>query len=204
MEAGAATVYLAFVPPFGSEVEPIAGAGAAGDEDPRTAATPSPTEPTVFAVSPAAPLTGVTLLAGPDGPRLPRSMDVEISADGVTFVPVAGRRRRDEREDLRWVNGHPQYVIDHVRGPACIPGATPHWIGIVAPTLGDAVTACFSGPSGIGPNDPTARLSGGVGGTLIKWTNGSQAKMFGAYTPDDVERLRAGGNTCLTDRKSVV
>jgi hypothetical protein len=26
---------------------------------------------------------------------------------------VASRRRREERADLRWVNGHPQAVIDH-------------------------------------------------------------------------------------------
>ncbi len=40
-------------------------------------------------------------------------MDVEVSADGRTFERVASRRRRDEREDLRWANGHPQYVLDH-------------------------------------------------------------------------------------------
>ena len=42
-----------------------------------------------------------------------RSMDVEVSADGLTFDTVARRRRRDERTDLRWVGGQPQYVIDH-------------------------------------------------------------------------------------------
>jgi hypothetical protein len=53
------------------------------------------------------------LLSGAGGPRLLRSMDVEVSTDGIAFETVARRRRRDEREDLRWVNGHPQYVIDH-------------------------------------------------------------------------------------------
>lgn len=91
-----------------------------------------------------------------------------------------------------------QYIIDHVQGPPCLPGAAPHWIAIIAPTLGDAATACFSGPSGIGTHDPTAKLGGGLGGAIIKWPNGSQAKLFGASTPEDVERLRAGGNTCLT------
>lgn len=90
-----------------------------------------------------------------------------------------------------------QYVIDHVKGPPCMPGPTPHWIGIIAPTLGDAATACFSGPSGIGTHDSTAKMTGGIGGQAIKWANGSYAKLFGASTPDDVERLRAGGNTCL-------
>ena len=36
-----------------------------------------------------------------------------MSADGVAFETVASRRRREERLDLRWVNGHPQAVIDH-------------------------------------------------------------------------------------------
>lgn len=89
------------------------------------------------------------------------------------------------------------YVIEHVKGPPCLRGSTPHWIGIIAPTLGDAATACFSGPSGIGTHDPTAKLTGGIGGQAIKWQNGSYAKLFGASTPEDVERLRAGGNTCL-------
>ena len=40
-------------------------------------------------------------------------MDVEVSADGASFERVASRRRREERLDLRWVNGHPQPVLDH-------------------------------------------------------------------------------------------
>jgi hypothetical protein len=55
----------------------------------------------------------VTLFSSASGERLLRSMDVEVSADGITFETVARRRRRGEREDLRWVNGHPQYVLDH-------------------------------------------------------------------------------------------
>ena len=90
-----------------------------------------------------------------------------------------------------------RYVSEHVKGPPCMPGSVPHWIGIIAPTLGDAATACFSGPSGIRAHDPTARLTSGTGGLAIKWTNGSEAKLFGAHTPEDVERLRAGGNRCL-------
>ena len=52
-------------------------------------------------------------MAGFEGPRLLRSMDVEVSADGKTFETVARRRRREERDDLRWVNGQPHYVIDN-------------------------------------------------------------------------------------------
>lgn len=89
------------------------------------------------------------------------------------------------------------YVVEHVKGPACLSGASPHWIGIVAPTIGDAVTACFSGPSGIRAHDPDARLVGGTGGASIHWPDGSEAKLFGADKPEQVERLRAGGNRCL-------
>ena len=112
-DAGAATVYHSFVPPFSPRVEPLPGAGPAGDGDPGTALLPAPTETVTFALPAAVPLDGVTLVSGTRGPRLPRSMDVLVSADGAVFETVARRRRRGEREDLRWVNGHPQYVLDH-------------------------------------------------------------------------------------------
>lgn len=90
-----------------------------------------------------------------------------------------------------------QYVVDHINGPPCMAGPVPHWVSIIAPTQGDAATACYYGPSGIRAHDPSAKLSSGIGGASIKWPNGSEAKLFGAHTPDDVERLRAGGNRCL-------
>lgn len=31
----------------------------------------------------------------------------------------------------------------------------------------------------------------------MRWSNGTEAKLFGAHTPEDVERLRSGGNRCL-------
>jgi len=91
-----------------------------------------------------------------------------------------------------------EYVARHIAGPPCLPGPVPHWVAIIAPTQGDAVTACVSGPSGIKAHDPTA--IGPIttaGGTVVRWPNGSQAKLYGANGPEDVERLRAGGNTCL-------
>ena len=30
----------------------------------------------------------------------------------------------------------------------------------------------------------------------MRWPNGSQVRLFGVHTRDDVERLRAGGNRC--------
>lgn len=88
------------------------------------------------------------------------------------------------------------YIDAHVNGPPCLSGPVPHWIGIIAPTLGDAATSCFAGPSGIRTHSPGAKLTNGPGGLTVKWPNGSEAKLFGAHTPEDVERLRSGGNRC--------
>ena len=111
--AGRAVVFDAFAPPLSPTVEPLPSAGPAGDGDPATWVHPDPRAPTTYVLPAPRVLDGLTLLsAGPDA-RLPRSMDVAVSADGRTFETVAQRRRRGEREDLRWVNGHPQYVLDH-------------------------------------------------------------------------------------------
>ena len=88
------------------------------------------------------------------------------------------------------------HIVEHVKGPPCLPGPIPHWIGIIAPTLGDAATSCFAGPSGIRAHDPTARMVQRPGGLTVIWPNGSEAKLFGANSADDVERLRSGGNRC--------
>lgn len=95
-------------------------------------------------------------------------------------------------------DGGANYVTRHVHGPPCdprLPGG--HRIGIIGPTLGDAVEACVNGPSGLKVHDPHARLVTAPGGLLVRWPSGAEAKLFGAHTPDDVERLRAGGNRCL-------
>ena len=111
--AGEAVVFHDFVPPFGPVVEPLATAGAAGDGDPASFLTPSPSSPTTWTLPAPRALDAVTLVAGLTGPRLLRSMDVEVSADGASFETVSVRRRREERSDLRWVNGQPQFVVDH-------------------------------------------------------------------------------------------
>jgi phage terminase large subunit-like protein len=85
----------------------------------------------------------------------------------------------------------------HVAGPPCIPGYPGgHRPAIIAPTLGDAVDACVTGPTGLQSHNPAVRLIQRPGGTYATWPNGTEAKLFGAYTPEDVERLRAGGNRC--------
>ena len=66
---------------------------------------------------------------------------------------------------------------------------------IIAPTLGDAVEACVNGPSGLKAHNPTVTLSSKEGGYHVYWPNGSVAKLFGCYSKEDIERLRAGGNS---------
>lgn len=91
-----------------------------------------------------------------------------------------------------------RYVHEHVHGPPCLPGVPGgHWISIVAPTLGDAVTSGCYGPSGLRMHDPGLKVVQGVGGAIARWSNGTEAKLFGAHSPEDVERFRSGGNRCL-------
>lgn len=90
------------------------------------------------------------------------------------------------------------HLNDHVNGPACIanvPGG--HRPAIIAPTLGDALDACVNGPSGLKAHNPEVRAAQATGGTYVRWPNGTEGKLFGAHTPEDVERLRAGGNRCV-------
>lgn len=85
----------------------------------------------------------------------------------------------------------------HVTGPPCLPGVPGgHRVAIVAPTLGDATEACVNGPSGLKRHNPGVRLVSRMGGTFVIWPSGAEAKLFGAYGPEDIERLRAGGNRC--------
>lgn len=111
--AGAAIAFYAFVPPFSPRVEPWPGAGPAGDGELGSFVAPAAGEPFELRLEAPRPLQALTLLAAQDGPRLPRSADVLVSADGELFETVLTRRRREERQDLRWVGGHPQAVIDH-------------------------------------------------------------------------------------------
>jgi len=90
------------------------------------------------------------------------------------------------------------YMHEHVNGPPCLPHVPGgHWPAIIAPTIGDGVTSCVNGPSGLRRWDPGIKLRQVAGGTMVRWPNGCEAKIFGASTPEDVERLRSGGNRCF-------
>lgn len=87
---------------------------------------------------------------------------------------------------------------EHIHGPPCLPNVPGgHWPAIIAPTLGDGVTSCVNGPSGLRVHDKGVKVVQRPGGTLVIWPNGVEAKIFGAHTPEDVERLRSGGNRCF-------
>lgn len=66
---------------------------------------------------------------------------------------------------------------------------------IIAPTFGDAVEACVTGPSGLLAMDPEIDWRPSApGGAKVTWPNGSEALVLGTPNPRDVDRLRAGGN----------
>jgi predicted phage terminase large subunit-like protein len=95
-------------------------------------------------------------------------------------------------------DGAAHYLDQHCMGPACIPTVRGgHRPAIIAPTLGDALEACVNGPSGLKAHNPQIVSVQAAGGTFVRWPNGVEGKVFGAYTPEDVERLRAGGNRCI-------
>lgn len=95
-------------------------------------------------------------------------------------------------------DGAARYLDQHCMGPACIPNYPGgHRPAIIAPTLGDAMEACVNGPSGLKAHNRSIVSVQTLGGTHVRWPNGVEGKIFGAYTPEDVERLRAGGNRCI-------
>lgn len=62
---------------------------------------------------------------------------------------------------------------------------------IIAPTVRDA-RECVLGASGLKAINPKVQWK--INEASVFWPNGSRARLYGAFTPEDVERLRAGGN----------
>jgi phage terminase large subunit-like protein len=89
------------------------------------------------------------------------------------------------------------YVNAHVLGPPCLAGPVPHRIAIVGPTRRDAGRICVLGESGLLRwNASLAYQPGSERGAELRWHNGAEGVLFGAYTPEDVERFR-GPQHCL-------
>lgn len=116
----------------------------------------------------------------PSDPESP-SYNPELGATGwFVWLMLAGRGAGKTQAASRYIS---RYARNN-------PGIR---IAIIAPTLGDARSACVDGPSGLLACDPSIRVVK-TPDYYLKWTNGSRADIFGAHTEDDVERLRAGGN----------
>lgn len=65
---------------------------------------------------------------------------------------------------------------------------------IIAPTVRDA-RECVLGASGLKAINPSVQWR--INEASVHWPNGSRARLYGAFTPEDVERLRAGTNSHL-------
>lgn len=61
-------------------------------------------------------------------------------------------------------------------------------VGIIAPTRPDASAVCVEGETGLLKVNPAIEFNRSR--LELRWPNGSTARLFGAYTPEDRERLR--------------
>lgn len=122
---------------------------------------------------------------------LPHQVPPEADVEWVLWLLLAGRGAGK-------TDACASAMDAHAKGPACdpaVPGG--HRMGIIAPTLGDGSEACVNGPSGLIAHNPQVVERTQKGGTRVIWPNGAQARLFGTYTRQDVNRLRAGGNRCF-------
>lgn len=120
----------------------------------------------------------------------PYPHQVAPEGDWDTWILLAGRGSGKTEAGARYVN-------DHALGPACIPGPVPHRIAVVSPSHDDAVATCVRGESGLLQANPRIRFTPGAAKQSdLTWVNGAEAELFGAFTPEDVERFR-GPQHCL-------
>jgi len=134
------------------------------------------------------------LVAGLEDRIAWRPMPHQIPPDGDWFLWLLLGGRNAGKTDACAA-----YMTEHVKGPPCLPDLPGgHRMSIIAPTLADAVDSCVNGPSGLRAHDLNVRLVQAPGGTIVRWPSGAEAKLFGAFQRQDVERLRAGGNRCLS------
>lgn len=132
----------------------------------------APSATRLFDFSPASDQSVATTTSQPWTP-LPH----QTPPDGnwLYWLLIAGRGTGKTDAGAHYVD---RFARDH-------PGAR---IAIIAPTTGDARAVCVEGETGMIAANPSIRFNRTWGELL--WPNGSSAKLFGAYNPDDVERLR--------------
>lgn len=129
----------------------------------------------------------------PDGVCDPRCHDLPVAV-----VPAHGRWLELGGRGTGKTEGAAHYINDHVENaPPCdgrVPGG--HRLTIVAPTQADAVASCVTGVSGLQAINPGITITTSREGTIARWPSGAVAKVLGAHSPADVERLRAWTNVC--------
>lgn len=131
------------------------------------------------------------LIAPPEDDWHPLPHQIPPDGDWFVWMLLGGRGSGKTAAAARRMH-------EHLTGPPCLPHVPGgHWAAIIAPTLGDGVTSCVNGPSGLRAHQPDLKLRATTGGTLVRYPNGAEIKLFGAHTPEDVERLRSGGNRCF-------
>jgi phage terminase large subunit-like protein len=91
------------------------------------------------------------------------------------------------------------YVQAHLNGPPCIRGRgrAPHRVLLVAPTIGDGIESAELNDQALTTIEPGAKYTASKGGAGVIWPNKSQVRIVGTHSKEDIERLRAAGNSCL-------
>lgn len=111
---------------------------------------------------------------------LPHQLLPPWEDDWTTFVLLAGRGSGKSAAAA--------YHMNRLMSSRRISGR------IIAPTIRDA-RECVVGPVGLRTINPQVRFRINEG--TASWPNGSRVSLFGAFTPEDVQRLRAGTNSEL-------
>lgn len=127
----------------------------------------------------------------------------------TTEALVMARLRQDERQGApRWVPmAHQEpppgtwrtWLLEGGRGIGKTEGAAHyvddyakahpyHRIGIIAPKFATARSVCVEGETGLLSVNPGVRFNRSL--YELRWPNGAQGQIFGAYGPEDVEALR--------------
>jgi predicted phage terminase large subunit-like protein len=122
-----------------------------------------------------------------------RPQDYQVVPEGewTVWLALAGRGTGKTDMGAAALNAH-------MTGPPCdarLLGG--HRGRIIGPTYTDAVAACVNGPSGLKAHNPDVKLKGTKEGTVVEWPSGALCRIFGGYGPEDPERLRSGGNSCI-------
>jgi phage terminase large subunit-like protein len=131
---------------------------------------------------------------------------IELAINDVPFMPLP-HQLPPEGDWFMWLMeagrgagktaAAAHYMQDHLNGPACGTKALPHRTLLVAPTIGDGIESAYLNDQALTRLEPGAKFTTSAGGARVFWPNGSQVRVIGAYTREDIERLRAAGNNCM-------